>query len=85
MKPESLVIADQLRCGEYVLESCTHNKSAQQRNDPSGLNPLLSAVGERSRRIVPAREGRGWRILKQKAVRTIRQMAEEPVDLLNRR
>ena len=24
MKPESLVIAGQLYCGEYVLESCTH-------------------------------------------------------------
>jgi len=30
MKSESLVIANQLRRGEYVLESCTHNKSAQQ-------------------------------------------------------
>jgi hypothetical protein len=36
MKPESLVIADQPRCGEYVLESCTHNKSAQQPNALSG-------------------------------------------------
>ena len=24
MKPESLVIAGQLYCGEYVLEPCTH-------------------------------------------------------------
>ena len=31
VKPESLVIADQPRCGEYVLESCTHNKRAQPR------------------------------------------------------
>ena len=31
MKPELLVIAGQLYCGEYVLKSCTHNKSAQQR------------------------------------------------------
>jgi hypothetical protein len=29
MKPESLVIADQPRCGEYVLESCTHCPSSQ--------------------------------------------------------
>ena len=29
MKPESLVIANQLRCGEYVLESCTHCPSSQ--------------------------------------------------------
>ena len=43
MKPESLVIADQPRRGEYVLESCTHNKSAQQRNDLGGSNPLLSS------------------------------------------
>ncbi len=30
MKPESLVIADQLRGDEYVPESCTHNKRAWQ-------------------------------------------------------
>ena len=30
MKLESLVIAGQLYRGEYVLKSCTHNKSAQQ-------------------------------------------------------
>src|SRR3989344_4910916 len=29
MKPESLVIAGQLYCGEYVLESCTHCPSSQ--------------------------------------------------------
>ena len=29
MKPESLVIVDQLRHGEYVLESCTHRPSRQ--------------------------------------------------------
>jgi hypothetical protein len=29
MKPESLVIAYQPRCGEYVLESCTHRPSRQ--------------------------------------------------------
>lgn len=29
MKPESLVIADQPRRGEYVLESCTHCPSSQ--------------------------------------------------------
>ena len=27
MKPESLVTADQLRCGEYVLGPCTHRPS----------------------------------------------------------
>ena len=36
MKPESLVIAGQLYRGEYVLKSCTHNKSAQQRAFLSG-------------------------------------------------
>ena len=30
MKPELLVIAGQTYRGEYVLKSCTHNKSAQQ-------------------------------------------------------
>ena len=29
MKLESLVIAGQLYCGEYVLESCTHRPSMQ--------------------------------------------------------
>ena len=29
MKLESLVIANQPRCGEYVLESCTHRPSSQ--------------------------------------------------------
>ena len=29
MKPELLVIAGQLNCGEYVLESCTHRPSSQ--------------------------------------------------------
>jgi len=42
MKLESLVIANQPRCGEYVLESCTHNKSAQQFMFLNGLNPFLS-------------------------------------------
>jgi len=34
MKPESLVIGNQPRPGEYVLGSCTHNKSAGQFNMP---------------------------------------------------
>jgi hypothetical protein len=29
LKPESLVIAGQLYCGEYVLKSCTHRPSTQ--------------------------------------------------------
>ena len=41
MKLELLVIAGQLNCGEYVLKSCTHNKSAQQLNFLNGLNPFL--------------------------------------------
>ena len=36
MKLDSLVIVDQLCHGEYVLKSCTHNKSAQQRIHLSG-------------------------------------------------
>ncbi len=30
VKPESLVIADQLRRGEYVPESCTHRPSSHE-------------------------------------------------------
>ena len=36
MKPESLVIADQPRRGEYVLGSCTHMNRAQQLGSLSG-------------------------------------------------
>ena len=35
MKPESLVIVDQLRRGEYVPGDCTHRPSKQ----PSGAHP----------------------------------------------
>jgi hypothetical protein len=35
MKAESLVIADQQRCGEYVLGSCTHRPSHHE----SGQHP----------------------------------------------
>ena len=34
MKPESLVIANQLCCGEYVLGPCTHRPS----HHPSGVH-----------------------------------------------
>ncbi len=42
MKSESLVIADQLRCGEYVPEPCTHRPSSHEsRGCPkSPLQPL---------------------------------------------
>ena len=30
MKPESLVIADQQRCGEYVPGPCTHRPSSHE-------------------------------------------------------
>jgi len=41
MKPESLVIANQICRGEYVLESCTHCPSSQGRREhakPSTLH-----------------------------------------------
>lgn len=37
MNAELVVIADQLRCGEYVLASCTHRPSSQQSR--SDMNP----------------------------------------------
>jgi hypothetical protein len=38
MKPESLVIADQLRRGEYVPEPCTHRPSSHEsREGPKSL------------------------------------------------
>ncbi len=42
MKPESLVIADQLRCGEYVPEPCTHRPSSHEswRHPKSPTQPL---------------------------------------------
>lgn len=44
MKLELLVIAGQTYRGEYVLKSCTHNKSAQQVIVLNGLNPFLRFV-----------------------------------------
>jgi len=41
MKPESLVIVNQPYHGEYVLGSCTHNKSARQFNNLESLNLSL--------------------------------------------
>ena len=46
MKSESLVIADQLRRGEYVPGPCTHRPS----HDPSRVHPkslTQLAIGER--------------------------------------
>ena len=44
MKPESLVIAGQPNCGEYVLGSCTHRPSRH----PSWKRPKMDAVTERN-------------------------------------
>ena len=41
MKKESLVIADQLCRGEYVLELCTHIKCARQFAEQDGEIPSL--------------------------------------------
>jgi hypothetical protein len=38
MKLELLVIADQLRCGEYVLSPCTHRPS----HHPSCVHPKIA-------------------------------------------
>ena len=57
MKLESLVIAGQLHRGEYVLESCTHNKSAQQVIKLSCSNRLVRWTSDRSRKIGHIREG----------------------------
>ena len=59
MKMESLVIVGQLYHGEYVLESCTHNKSAEQRSNLKSSNLFLSFVGEHSRSVASIRENRG--------------------------
>src|SRR5690606_19139780 len=46
MKPESLVIGDQLRSGEYVPEPCTHRPSSHgSRERPKSLR-FSSAHGE---------------------------------------
>jgi hypothetical protein len=45
MKPELLVIAGQLYCGEYVLESCTHRPSSQgSREYPT--YPFIGSYGK---------------------------------------
>ena len=46
MKLESLVIVNQQRHGEYVLGSCTHNKSAGQENNLESSNLSLRFVIE---------------------------------------
>ena len=60
MKLESLVITGQLYCGEYVLKSCTHNKSAQQVKKLGGSNPPLvssTSVAEGSQLIARLVDG----------------------------
>ena len=51
VKPEWLVIADQLRCGEYVPGSCTHRPSRHgsrlHRKFPKGTNVRM-ATGAKS-------------------------------------
>jgi len=76
MKLESLVIAGQLYCGEYVLKSCTHNKSAQQLSNLSGSNPLPDIVCWDSRRIVQYRE-----VLDGGSGRKKQPYTKKPVDL----
>ncbi len=47
MKLESLVIAGQLYCGEYVLEPCTHRPSTQGSREypkPSFMGHTVSSV-----------------------------------------
>ena len=44
MKPESLVIVNQPSHGEYVLGSCTHNKSAGQYSFLESSNLSLRIV-----------------------------------------
>jgi len=44
MKPESLVIAGQLYCGEYVLESCTHCPSNQGSREHLKIDVCRSKV-----------------------------------------
>ena len=56
MKLDLLVIAGQLYRGEYVLKSCTHNKSAQQLYVLNGLNPFFRYITERSKKIATSRE-----------------------------
>ncbi len=45
MKLESLVIADQLRCGEYVPDPCTHRPSSHgSREHPKSADSVLPKV-----------------------------------------
>lgn len=46
MKSESLVIADQQRCGEYVPGACTHRPSRANSFKPAGLVPLVRVNSE---------------------------------------
>lgn len=62
MKLESLVTVNQPRHGEYVPESCTHNKRARQVFKPKSENLFLwwthQSVAERqSSRVIGMAEG----------------------------
>ncbi len=50
MKPESLVIAGQPHCGEYVLESCTHRPSTQGSWEYP-MSVFIAAYGKLSDRV----------------------------------
>jgi len=50
MKPESLVIANQICRGEYVLESCTHCPSSQGRREHAKPS-ILPRKGKMSRKL----------------------------------
>ncbi len=49
MKPELLVIADQLRCGEYVLGPCTHRPSHHESRQHPKPVELTRKGGSRRR------------------------------------
>ena len=49
VKSESLVIADQQRCGEYVLGPCTHRPSRHESRQHPKPVALLFREGERSK------------------------------------
>ncbi len=46
LKVESLVIADQLRCGEYVPEPCTHRPSSHGSREHPKSPRISGAYGE---------------------------------------
>ena len=68
MKPELLVIVDQLRHGEYVLSPCTHRPS----HHPSWMHPKIFNQPACRREIIEGVFGKGDEVVTRQPYRKVR-------------